>query len=86
MQNGICSKCGTKSVYFSNAGGAQNGLKTGDGSPLLNIYKDEKWFPSITLLNTNYYVCQNCGYFEIYIRDISELSKLDDCTNWQKVE
>ena len=86
MQNGICSKCSAKSVYFSNAGGGQTGLRTGDGHPLLNIYKDNRFIPDIDFLEMDYYVCRTCGYFEMFVRDKNKLVKLDDCSNWCKVE
>lgn len=86
MRNGICVKCSAKTVYFSNAKGVHNGLKTGDGGPYLNIYKDNKWIPDIDFLEMSYYVCQTCGYFEMYARDLDALTKLDDCDNWKKVE
>ena len=86
MQNGICLKCHTKNVYLSNAKGLQSGLKTGDGQPLLNIYKENRFIPDIDYLEMNHYICRNCGYFEMYVRDVAKLSKLDDCSNWVKIE
>jgi hypothetical protein len=86
MRNGLCVKCGADTVYFSSAKGSQTGLKTGDGSPYLNIYKDNKWIPDIDYLEMNYYVCRACGYFEMFVLDVSKLIKLDDCDNWQKIE
>jgi DNA-directed RNA polymerase subunit RPC12/RpoP len=86
MRNGICVKCGAKTVYFSNAKGIQNGLKTDESQPLINIYKDNKWIPNIDFLAMNYYVCQTCGYFEMFVRDLDKLTKLGDCDNWKKIE
>jgi predicted nucleic-acid-binding Zn-ribbon protein len=85
MRNGTCLKCSTQNVYFSNASAIQNGLKTGDGYPLLNIYKENRFIPDIDYLEMDYYVCGACGYFEMYVRDISRLFKLDESSNWVKL-
>ncbi len=86
MRNGICLKCSNKNVYLSTATGIQSGLKTGDGQPLLNIYKENRFIPDVDCLEMDYYVCRTCGFFEMYVRDTSRLAKLDDCTNWTKLE
>ena len=86
MQNGLCIKCNTKNVYHSNAKGSQSGLKTDSGSPLLNIFKENRFIPDIDLLEMDYYVCQSCGYFVMFVRDLSKLAKLDNCDNWKKLE
>lgn len=86
MQNGICPKCDAKTIYFSNARGSQAGIYTGDGQLLLNIYKDNRFIPSIDYLEMDSYVCRTCGYLEMFVRDKEKLLKLDDCSNWHKVE
>lgn len=83
MQNGTCPKCSSDQVYISDASGAQTAIST---YPLVKIYKENKWVPDITMLELNYYVCRSCGHFEMGIRDIGELEKLDDCTNWRKID
>jgi predicted nucleic-acid-binding Zn-ribbon protein len=85
MREGRCPKCASEQIYYSNAKGAQSGLSTDSGQPLLRIYKDNRFIPDISLLEMDYYLCRQCGYLEMYVRDISQLAKLDDCTNWQKV-
>ena len=86
MKNGSCVKCSAKTVYVSSGKGSQYALKTGDGQPLLGIYKDAKWLPDIDFCEMNCYVCRTCGYFEMYVEDLEKLKKLDNCTNWKKVE
>jgi hypothetical protein len=86
MRNGSCIKCSAETVYFSNAMNLKNGLLTDSGYPRLNIYKDNKWIPDIDSSQMNSYVCRTCGYFEMFVRDLSILTKLDDCDNWQKLE
>jgi predicted nucleic-acid-binding Zn-ribbon protein len=85
VRDGQCPKCSSQEVYSSLARGAQAGLSTDGGQPLLRIYKDKRFIPDISLLEMACYVCRDCGYFEMYVRDTSQLSRLDDCTNWQKV-
>lgn len=86
MQNGICPKCDSKEVYCSDASGIQHGLSINRSSPLVQIFKENKWIPDVSMLELNYYLCRSCRYFEMYVRDIDQLSKLGDCTNWRKVE
>lgn len=83
MRNGICPKCSSDQVYLSDASAAQTAVST---YPLLKIYKENKWVPDIAMLEFNYYVCGSCGHFEMSVRDVGQLSKLDDCTNWRKIE
>ena len=86
MQNGLCIKCNAETVYFSDANDIKSGLRTDNGCPRLNIYKDNKWIPDIDSSQMNSYVCQTCGYFEMFVRDLSVLAKLEDCDNWKKIE
>ena len=86
MRNGVCIKCAAENVYFSNAKDIQSGLRTDNGCPRLNIYKDNKWIPDIESSQMNYYVCRTCGYFEMFVRDLTKLAKFDDCDNWSKIE
>ena len=86
MRNGLCVKCSANTVYFSNAKGIQSGLRTDSDYPRLNIYKDNKWIPSIASSQMDSYICRTCGYFEMYVRDLNVLTNLDDCDNWQKIE
>lgn len=83
MENGICPKCSSTEVYFSDAANAFNGLSN---NPFLRIYKENKWIPDIELLEFNYYLCRSCGHFEMKIRELDRLAKLDDCTNWRKID
>lgn len=85
MKNSQCPKCSSAEVYFNNSTGAQSGLSTDSGQPLLRIYKENRFIPDIALLEMACYVCRECGYFELHVRDVSELAKLDNCTNWQKI-
>ena len=84
MKNGRCPKCESHEIYHSDAGGAQRGLHVESG-PFLNIYKDKKFMPDIDLLEMHYYVCQQCGYFEMYVKEMNKLGKLSDSTNWHRV-
>jgi predicted nucleic-acid-binding Zn-ribbon protein len=83
MQNGLCPKCSSGEVYYSDATGSEHGLHD---APLVNLYKDRKWVPDISMLELAYYLCQSCGYLDMYVRDTDQLSKLGECTNWRKVE
>jgi len=85
MQNGECPRCHTRTVYRSIATNTQGGLTTGDGSPLIRIYKENRWVPDIDLLTLTVYLCRSCGYVETYVSDLGRLEKLDDCTNWSPV-
>ena len=86
MRNGLCVKCSAKTVYFSNAKDIQSGLRTDSGCPRLNIYKDNKWIPDIDSSPMDSYVCRTCGYYEMFVRDLSIFDKIDDCDNWKKIE
>ena len=86
MNHDVCAKCSAETVYCSDAKGSQNGLKTDNSEPLLNIYKDNKWIPDVHFCRMIYYVCRTCGYFEMFVLDLSVLEKLDDCDNWKKIE
>jgi predicted nucleic-acid-binding Zn-ribbon protein len=83
MRNGLCPKCGSEEVYLADAN--PPGLLTGDGHPLLRIYKDKGFWPDVVIAEMNVYVCRACGFLEMYARDIDKLSKLIDCTNWHRV-
>jgi hypothetical protein len=85
MKNGRCPKCGKSEVYHSDAQGIQRGLMTGDGSPYLHLFKD-KFVPDVTLLPMEYYVCRECGCFEMYVKEVGNLYKLEDSSNWHKVK
>lgn len=85
MKNGQCPKCLSAEVYVCNATGAQSGISTDGGQPLLRLYKENRFIPDITLLEMGCYVCRGCGYLELHVRNVGELAKLDNCTNWQKV-
>ena len=86
MRNGSCIKCNAKTVYYSDEKGSRTGLRTDSSQPYLSIYKDHKWIPDIHSSPMIYYVCRTCGYFEMFVQDLSILEKLDDCDNWKKIE
>lgn len=86
MKNGLCVKCGAKTVYYSDEKYPKSGLKTDSGYPYLNIQKENRWIPDIHHSQMVCYVCRTCGYFEMFVRDLSILEKLDDCDNWKKIE
>jgi predicted nucleic-acid-binding Zn-ribbon protein len=86
MLGGTCPKCASEEVYYNDAKGSQSGLSTDGGQPLLRVYKDKRFMPDIALLEMNCYVCRACGYFEMYVQDVAQLSKLDDCTNWSRIK
>jgi len=86
MKNGTCPKCNSTEVYRSQAKtGLEYGLVVDKSTPLLNIYKDKGWWPDVTMLSMDYFVCRVCGYFEMYVQDTAGLAKLDDSTNWVKI-
>ncbi|HEX8843726.1 MAG TPA: hypothetical protein VF791_03735 [Pyrinomonadaceae bacterium] len=86
MRDGRCPRCASEEVYYSDGQGAQAGLSTDGGQPLLRIYKDKRFIPDITLLELDCYICRACGHFEMCVRDVNQLSKLDDCTNWRRMK
>ncbi len=89
MRAGTCPKCNSSEVYKSYAKGSLDaGLRTGDGQPLLNIHRDKGGLfgDDFTLLYLECYVCRNCGYIEQYTHDLTDLAKLTDAKNWQRVE
>ncbi|MBK8902995.1 MAG: hypothetical protein IPM53_17525 [Anaerolineaceae bacterium] len=87
MKNGICPKCSSTEVYRSKAKtGLEYGLVVDRSTPLLNIYKDKSWWPDVTMLYMDFFVCRDCGCFEMYVQDIEKLDKLEDCTNWIKAQ
>lgn len=86
MRNGSCVKCSAETVFVAIGKGGQIGLKTDRSEPFLNIYKDNKWIPDINLCRMDYYVCRNCGYFEMFVNELNLLEKLNDCDNWKKIE
>lgn len=83
MRNGVCPKCGSKKVYHCDANGTQSGVTTGNGSISVRLYKENNWIPDIQTAKTSHYLCQNCGYLESYVTNVTELSKLDDFDNWK---
>jgi hypothetical protein len=85
MRSGICPKCNSNEIYYSDAKGVQSAITTGSGSLLVRLYKDNKWVPDIWLLPLECYLCKECGYFESYVMNAEELSKLDESTNWRKL-
>ena len=86
MKNGSCIKCSAKTVYHSDDKYPKSGLKTDSGYPFLAIYKENKWIPDIHSSQMSSYVCQSCGYLEMFVRNLDVLEKLDDCDNWKKIE
>ncbi|HEX2620182.1 MAG TPA: hypothetical protein VHL11_08550 [Phototrophicaceae bacterium] len=90
MRSGHCPKCNSSEVYVSAArkglAGAQVGLKTGDGYPMLNFYKDKRFIPDVVLTALEIYVCQDCGYVEMYAPENDPiLARLGESDNWKKM-
>lgn len=83
MRNGLCPKCNAEEVYIADAN--PHGMLTGDGQPLLRIYKEKGFWPDVVIAEMNVYLCRACGYLELYARDLSKLEKLEDCSNWHKI-
>lgn len=83
MRNGLCPKCDSEEIYLADA--HPQGLLTGDGQPMLRIYKDKGFWPDVIIAEMNVYVCRACGFLEMYVRDRAGLEKLEDCTNWHRV-
>jgi hypothetical protein len=86
VRSGICQKCSSDKVYYSDAKGMEHGITVDSSSPLVRLYKDNRWVPDIWLLEMAHYLCQSCGYFESYVLDVDQLSKLDECTNWRRLK
>jgi predicted nucleic-acid-binding Zn-ribbon protein len=86
VQNGVCPKCSSREVYHSDATGEAHGVSVARSQPYMRLYKDARWVPDVWMIELSYYVCRFCGYFETYVRDVGELSRLDACTNWRRVD
>jgi hypothetical protein len=84
MRNGLCPKCASDEIYLADLN--PHGLLTGDGHPLLRIYKEKGFWPDVVIAETEIYVCRACGFLEMYVRDTDKLEKLEDCANWRKVK
>jgi predicted nucleic-acid-binding Zn-ribbon protein len=83
MRDGVCPKCASEEVYYADT--QPSGMLAGEGQPLLRIYKDKSFWPDVTLVEMNIYVCRACGYVEMHATDTGKLEKLADATNWHKV-
>jgi hypothetical protein len=68
MKDGICPKCDARAVHLMNG-----------------PYADLVHVPISTWSNasTDYYICVECGYLEIYVRDRSDLPKI--ARRWPRV-
>jgi predicted nucleic-acid-binding Zn-ribbon protein len=86
MRDGSCPKCASGEIYYSDATGQAHGISVDRSQPYVRLYKDARWVPDVWMLELSYYVCRSCGYLETYVRDARELSKLDECTNWHRVD
>ena len=88
MRTGTCPKCNSTEVYCADSDKPMHsGLYTcRDSNPYLHIGIDKGGFFGLetTLLPFSCYVCRHCGYFELYVRDTSQLAKLADALNWRK--
>ena len=83
MRDGLCPKCVAEEVYVADTNPA--GMLAGEGQPLLRIYKEKGFWPDVTLVEMNIYICRACGYVEMHALDTEKLEKLADSTNWHKV-
>jgi hypothetical protein len=70
MKSGICPKCEVKNVRVVD------GNRTDVSVPTKGVFSSGAF--------TNFYVCGDCGYLEIYIEKKEDLPKINDA--WEKVE
>lgn len=87
MKKGICPKCNPAEIYYAYAKSSLDaGVRADSGQLLLNIHKKtNKLFDEFNLYYLENYLCRDCGYLENYVQDLSELSRLETCSNWQKL-
>ena len=83
MRDGHCPKCSATEVYKCEEQGLKHALIEANS---LRIYKDKRLVPDITFLGFAHYVCKQCGYFESYVLQVDQLSKLTDSDNWTRVQ
>ncbi len=85
MHNGICPKCSSEQVYNAPAESTTTGMGTSEGLLYLQIL-NANWLSTVTQVRLSSYVCQSCGYIEMYVDDAEALSKLEASANWRKVD
>ena len=81
MKNGICPKCDSREIYFSN-------------SPYPDSIFVKSNTPSLETFTTSAYICLDCGHLEMYVSDVSVAlfgkgkalqESLPASSNWEKV-
>ena len=75
MQDGLCPKCNTRTVYTHQGVLGVNGSKWEVG-----LRMPKAWLSTSPL---QVYICTTCGYVETYLADRSKVS--DITKHWQRV-
>lgn len=75
MRNGICPKCNAKAVYATN--NVDNDFRL----PISGFLG----MTELKLVNSERYVCVNCGYFERYVSNREILNEITSSEFWIKV-
>lgn len=86
MKLGICPKCSSEKVYYSDTTGVKAGVSVSGKASFMHLFKYDFWRPESVNLQMAFYICQSCGYFESYVIDTEQLSKLDNTDNWKRVK
>lgn len=76
MRNGICPKCNANAIYATNTRDTNFMLPT---SSLLGMATVAE------VVNSERYVCVNCGYFERYVSNREVLNTISTSSVWIKV-
>jgi predicted nucleic-acid-binding Zn-ribbon protein len=79
MRSGICPKCRADSVYATNLTDHNFLLPTGEKNILISKVLINE------VIQTERYVCANCGYFETYVANRQFLQGIADSPAWIKV-
>jgi predicted nucleic-acid-binding Zn-ribbon protein len=70
MKDGICPKCNAENVRITK------GNRTG-----LSVPFNSNWSSGAL---TNFLVCGECGYLEIYVEDKNDLTRINQ--DWEQVK
>jgi predicted nucleic-acid-binding Zn-ribbon protein len=80
IQDGYCPRCDSTEIYKS----AARSLLVEQKPLVLNI-EEPRWSNGDPLL-IDCYICQECGYMELYAHNPAKLAKLSSSSNWTKVD
>ncbi len=80
MNHGVCPKCQSTEIYRGLSADGE-GLTAGSYISLIELITGK----TQTTLWLNTYVCQLCGYIEMYIANQDGLAQLSQAEGWERV-